>query len=324
MKNYFIITFLLFFVYFSQAQIVEIPDPYFKAYLIDNFDTNNDGEIQVSEAEVVTNISPAIQEPITSLEGIQSFTSLEWLSVRKNFNSPSVITEVDLSNNIYLSHLNLHRNGLEFIDLNNNINLIKLILSGNPLISIDLSNNINLEFLDLVNMVEDGGPGLNSLDLSNNFNLKEVNLANSNLSFLNIQNGNNQSLEDLNIQLNPLLSCVLVDDEDYEYPECVFAGDHMDGWCIDGTTILSEDCSLNVFDINTEQLKIYPNPSNDNLNIISKEPINSIKIYSINGSLIIQQMTEFDSLDISKLKSGVYLVQIGISDKHIFKKLIKE
>ena len=72
---------LLFFLTctFLNAQIVNIPDPNFKNALIDEgVDTNNDGEIQVSEAEAVLNLN-VNDRNISSLEGIQSFINLEEL-----------------------------------------------------------------------------------------------------------------------------------------------------------------------------------------------------------------------------------------------------
>jgi len=325
MKNYFIITFLLFFVFYTEAQIVEIPDPYFKSYLIESgVDTNNDGEIQVSEAEVVTFISPYIQDPITSLEGIQSFTSLEHLSVEKNYGDTSVITEIDLSNNINLEWLNLFRNNLESIDLSNNLNLERLNLGGNSLSEIDLSNNLDLISLKLYKMTENGGSGISNLNLSANINLQEVRVGESNLSFLNIQNGNNLNLQDLHTQSNPLLSCIQVDDENYVYPDCVFTGSIMIGWCIETYTTLSEDCTLNTVDNDIKRIVIIPNPSKDNMNIISEETLDSIEIYDLNGKLIFEQIDPIANLDISELSPGYYFLKIKISDEYIFKKLIKK
>ena len=68
----------------SNAQIVNIPDPNFKTALIDEgVDTNNDGEIQVSEAEAVLSLNVS-NRAISSLEGIQSFINLEDLFCSNN------------------------------------------------------------------------------------------------------------------------------------------------------------------------------------------------------------------------------------------------
>src|ERR1700750_1010798 len=91
--------FVLFLAHLSAvAQIVNIPDPHFKALLLSgttsnhitqnlannwtNIDTNNDGEIQLSEAANVKSINiysytsgTFIQ--ISSIEGVKSFTNLQ-------------------------------------------------------------------------------------------------------------------------------------------------------------------------------------------------------------------------------------------------------
>src|SRR6478609_1320990 len=96
-KIYFLVTFLATF--YTQAQIVNIPDANFKAKLLaastsqsiasietpdsngqvgsySAIDTNNDGEIQVSEALLIKWLN--ISSPtITSLTGVNSFSNLQ-------------------------------------------------------------------------------------------------------------------------------------------------------------------------------------------------------------------------------------------------------
>ena len=40
-------------------EVIEIPDPLFLAYLVENFDLDGDGEISVEEAKNVLEISPS-------------------------------------------------------------------------------------------------------------------------------------------------------------------------------------------------------------------------------------------------------------------------
>ena len=71
----FVLILIFFWVQVSIAQIVNIPDANFLAELIsDGVDTNDDGQIQVSEAEAVTNLV-IISSDISSLEGINRFTN---------------------------------------------------------------------------------------------------------------------------------------------------------------------------------------------------------------------------------------------------------
>lgn len=61
---------------------------------------------------------------------------------------------------------------------------------------------------------------------------------------------------------------------------------------------------------NTNDIKIYPNPSSNILQIESSDNIENIKIYDISGRLVIQQKTVSDEVDISKLSIGSYIIQI--------------
>lgn len=251
---------------------------------------------------------------------------MEKLWYSQNFQSPVYITEIDLSNNINLELLVLHKNRLEVIDLSNNVNLEPLYLSGNNLSSVDLSNNINLKILELSNMFTNGGPGISDLDLSANINLKEVGVSFSNLSFLNIQNGNNVNLEDLDARMNPLLSCIQVDDEDYIYPDCIFAGNHMEGWCIDSYTALKKDCSLNIDDINIQHIKIYPNPTDDILNINSDYGLKSAQILNTIGQKrFSEENVNITEINVSNLNSGIYFLKLTDDQNNSnVKKFIKE
>ena len=96
MKRLLTIAFLLISLAVN-AQIVNIPDANFKAALIaEGVDTNNDGEIQVNEAENVVNMDVSNSE-ISSLEGIQSFINLE--EIVADYNN---ISEVHLNPNSYI------------------------------------------------------------------------------------------------------------------------------------------------------------------------------------------------------------------------------
>jgi hypothetical protein len=60
----------------------------------------------------------------------------------------------------------------------------------------------------------------------------------------------------------------------------------------------------------------YPNPVTDILNISSEKNINSVYVYSIDGQLVLNQVyhnTEIE-LDLSKLKTGIYLVKVNLND----------
>ncbi len=69
----------LLFSFTASAQIVNIPDPNFKIALLNYtppIDTNEDGEIQVSEAEAVIYLLRLDNKGINDLTGIEAFVNL--------------------------------------------------------------------------------------------------------------------------------------------------------------------------------------------------------------------------------------------------------
>lgn len=60
------------------VDLINIPDEYFKAYLVGEFDKDHDGEISVEEAKLITDISYGCQNntDIVSIEGIEHLTNL--------------------------------------------------------------------------------------------------------------------------------------------------------------------------------------------------------------------------------------------------------
>lgn len=157
----------------AAAQNVNIPDNNFKNRLLiantangfakdENgtniqIDSNNDGEIQESEALNVYELY-VNQALISDLTGIEAFTNLTLLYC--------------------------YSNNLTTIDVSNNTNLVDLVCSSNELTTINLSNNVNLYSVDI------SSNDISSLDLSNNPSLGTFwAMNNPNLSWINLYNG---------------------------------------------------------------------------------------------------------------------------------------
>ncbi|PHS64805.1 MAG: hypothetical protein COB12_07775 [Flavobacterium sp.] len=217
------------------SQIINIPDAVFKDMLIaEGVDINNDGEIQESEALLITdlNVHPDNTDPkIENLEGIQYFTNLITLDCASNllsslnvsaltnletlkafFNQLESINIEDLNQ---LTFLWVSNNQLEVLDISTNINLEKLYCSNN------LINNLDISLLQNLLTLRAGNNNLNEIDLlplsnltsidvsSNNIFLIEVNhlldleglgVANNFLSEINISNL--QNLTDISVDSN--------------------------------------------------------------------------------------------------------------------------
>lgn len=161
MKNKYFFLLSMVFVSVINAQIINIPDANFKAQLLlandsngiardsqGNYiviDTNNNGDIEVSEALTVIDLYVNNQN-ITTLIGLEYFTNISLLDCTYN-----QITALDLTNNLAIQNLFSSHNLINNIVLPNFVNAIAIDLSFNLLNTIDLSNLSQLVSLFLNN-----------------------------------------------------------------------------------------------------------------------------------------------------------------------------
>ena len=306
------------------AQYTLIPDPYFEGVLVGTgIDTDGEinGQVLTSDITGVTQLFIFDQQEITDVTGIEDFISLEQLELTN-----MGITHLDLSNAINLKDLEVGNNELEELDLSNNVNLETFIMQLNcascnftsPLNTLDLTNNPLLNFLGLFDTP------IEQIDLSNNSNLSYLELTRNNSMFnVNLRSGNNLSINFLQFQFNSNLQCIQVDD-----PAAVIAGvdPPYDNWFIDGSPTITDDCQLGMEDFLNDKVSIYPNPFDEVVYIESDSSvaIESLKIYSILGQLILEKEDNFNQIDVSKLKSGVYFLKLSTTSGNLTKKLVKK
>ena len=79
------------------------------------------------------------------------------------------------------------------------------------------------------------------------------------------------------------------------------------------TTASTEDIFANKF-------SVYPNPSSDVLNIRTNEPIDKVELYNIIGQLIVAKKTT--NINISSLKTGIYILKIYSGNRSVIKKVM--
>ncbi len=213
----------------QQVKIDEasFPDPSFRAYVLENADTDGDGVLSEEECQQVR-IIEIVSGSVSSLEGVEYFPNLGYLDCRDN-----QLKSLDLSSNPELLQLDCDRNSLTELDLSNNPKLVYLACDGNSLTELDLSHNPKIE------TVYCNRNGLTELDLSQNSelfllycvenSLTELNLsqkpalaylscAENNLTFLDLSQ--NPELEDLFCDGNSLTSLDLSQNSNLEYLSC--------------------------------------------------------------------------------------------------------
>ena len=186
--------------------LVQIPDPNFKTYLIENFDINKNGddEIQCEEAEGYFNQIDCSQLGIANLKGIEAFIYISGLNCSGN-----ELNSIDLSKNTFLGTLNCSNNNLSNLNLTNNIQLYDIKCFGNRISTLDVSK---LEGLDELGCNDNF---LVSLDVSKNTILRNLWCYSNQLVYLNVANGSNVNMTMIEANDNPDLTCVQVDDVDY-------------------------------------------------------------------------------------------------------------
>ena len=245
--------FLLMICFLANAQIVNIPDANFKAKLLSaspsngiastedpyinygtgefsvitnshKIDTNNDGEIQISEALLIKYLK-INSSNIVDLTGIEAFINLKHFECSFNqiqslnisnlsslhtlYCSSNQLTTLNLSGMTAFKRIKCDNNLLSSLDVSNLYNLRLLYCNNNQLNNLEFSNNTYLFDLNCKNNI------LTNINLSESTNLEYLNISNNQLSSLELTNNillkamgcyNNQIIS-LNINnLNELLS----------------------------------------------------------------------------------------------------------------------
>lgn len=167
------------------------PDQVFREF-VKQYDNNNDGKLSQDELAAVTEMDldpydvpydkPYRGEKISSLKGIEHFTSLKNLNCKLN-----LLTELDVSQNPALESLDCSYNQLRALDVSNNLALKELNCCGSnngsyKLSALDVSNCPALEKLNCK------GNELSTLDVSKNSELNSLNCGDNKLSALNVSN----------------------------------------------------------------------------------------------------------------------------------------
>lgn len=243
------------------------------------------------------------------------------------------LTSLDVSNNPLLSNFSCDNNDLTSIDVTNNPGLIYFVCHFNDLTSVDLSNCTSLSWfscsgndisdLDLSNNIALGNlycaqNNLTILDLGINTTLQFINCTDNDLSILNIANGNNVNFSGFNTAGNPNLACIQVDDETWSTTN----------WTsIDATSSFSTDCNyglgLTETDVN-QNLSIFPNPCYTELQLELEEKIITTQIVDAMGRTFQANLAANNSIDVSVLSQGVYILQVETEKGMITKKFIKK
>lgn len=267
----------------SYPELVNIPDANFKSFLVNTIDENNDGEIQLSEAEKTFALDCSNQD-IKDLTGIEAFKYLETLNCSSN-----ELTLLKLNDNKFLKQLKCNNNqlstliadkiDLDLLECSNNIfeeinlesftSLKTLNCSSNKLKTLSLQNNTNLVDLNC-NL-----NNITALNLIRNNVLEKILCKENQLEILDMGNKSNALIQEFDATNNNL-NCITID-SNFTPPS---------NWKKDINTNFSDSCFnadaiINIPDPNFKQYLI----SNTNINLNGDEHIQMAEAVGFNGDL---------------------------------------
>ncbi|WP_312768257.1 T9SS type A sorting domain-containing protein [Epilithonimonas sp.] len=212
------------------AQVVNFPDENFLEYILlyTSIDANNDGEIQVSEAEAYTG-SLIITQKINNVTGIEYFKNISSLTFNK-----SPVSNVNLSNNKQLTQLFVEGSNIGSLDLRTNNKLVNMDIKNNvALTQVLLGQHPNLQYASLMfNTIETidvtqcpmltylfmASNNLSSIDVTKNPRLAELNLGANHLTSLDVSKNTRltylhlgvNAIQQLDVSNNTLLDTFMI------------------------------------------------------------------------------------------------------------------
>ncbi|MDY0197694.1 MAG: T9SS type A sorting domain-containing protein [Tenuifilaceae bacterium] len=268
-----------------------IPDDNFEQALIDlGYDSGDlDNYVPTSQISGITSLDVSMKD-ISDLTGIEEFLAL--------------------------SSLECYGNKLTTLDLSANTALIELYCNSNQLANLDLAANTALTELSCQFNL------LTNLDLTKNTALTYISCYNNLLTNIDVRNGNNGAITSFNAEGNLSLTCIYVDDKDASY---------LTAWAKEESAHFVNDeaecTALSVNDIKELAISIYPNPTNGILNFnFAGEQVQTIKLVDITGKTVLEKtnVSHSETIDISNLANGLYLVVVQTDKENISSKILKQ
>lgn len=193
----------------------------------------------------------------------------------------------------------------------------------------DLSGLENLTSIGGFLSIDDNDKITNLSELSN---LESINgdlsiSANEKLADISgIKNINAESILDLSIRWNPLLSaCAVKSICDYlQNPNGDIDIENNNSGC-NSQGEVEEDCLVGGFlhtFLDSKSL-LYPNPANDRIFLSTRErPIIEVNIYNELGQKVLSVLQPSEIIDITSLHSGIYIVELKYSNKSFKEKIV--
>jgi Leucine-rich repeat (LRR) protein len=278
--------------------VVHIPDPNFKAALLEqvdgSYDGYPDGEVQYNETEYIWYLDVS-NRSIQDLTGLEAFTYLEHFDCSNNqvtFMPKTTAYYVVCSNN-QITGFHSDNAYIQYLEADHN----KLI----ELPNLDHADGIVVDYNELT-----------SIDLKANPSLRMLTCSHNKLTSLKF---NTYAIDyGFDARGNADLYCIEVDDPDYA-----------DGTLrdyVDPQASFSINCSSSTA-ARMETLSAYPNPTTGKVTIKSEQPVGEVQVFDmLSGGL--KTIQHGNEIDLSHLKNGVYRMNINRGGNTSSVRIIKQ
>lgn len=87
--------------------------------------------------------------------------------------------------------------------------------------------------------------------------------------------------------------------------------------------IIPNTLNTKEFESNKFDIKLYPNPASNLVEVSSKENIEQLSLFNLSGQLV-KEVENSKTIDISELPEGIYILKLSIPNSTFTKKLIKK
>lgn len=334
--------FILLFLWLNNYSQINFPDPVFKAKLLEasefngiaylcinntypvfnisaKIDTNNNNEIEFSEAQAVC-VLFLPQANITDISGIENFTNLKILNVGLNslislnvsqlislknlFVRNNQLTSLNISNLIDLSYLSCENNQISSINFINNPQLIRAYCGNNLISSLDFSSN----------------PLFYDLGCKNNPNLTTLKIKNGTTQFFGNQTIGNECWTG-----NPNLTNICADTNEISALQSYLTSCNINYSGIN----INSNCVLGLEEFAISRVSVYPNPTSGifTLNLTNeKEDYNKLTLYNILGEKVFTTLVnpkQTNTINLSTFSNGYYIARLESDTNSISLKILK-
>jgi Secretion system C-terminal sorting domain len=244
------------------------------------------------------------------------------------------ISNINMSNITKFERLNIRDNNLNGLDISNVSEILFDFSFGNnpsdyvnfkPLLDMNMSGRISYTSstatnLDLTGLKGFGGDELiSSLAIENCPNLESINFKNDyNNIFYQFPFGfDANGIENMYLEITncPSLNSICCDVNEKNYLDVIVP---------EQITVYTDCAALGNSSSQYESIELYPNPVVDYLYLnFGNDKIDNVFIYNLLGQLVLESNTS-NTIDVSNLKTGTYLIKIQSEDQIVTEKFIKQ